>query len=156
MTGHVVVTPTGHREGSLAERIVGSRYTPVGLAVVFIWAAVLVASIWSPVMITGANHEQLAVAAMGDWFWGGLATGLLLLAAAFARLERTDVWRVVAVISGVVWLAVALASVFAPSMITGTDPTTVPLVAMLAPVAGALVTAFLAVFAAGMGARGAD
>jgi cytochrome bd-type quinol oxidase subunit 2 len=156
MAGHVVAAPTGHREASLAERIVGSRYAPVGLAVVFIWAAVLVASIWAPVMITGSNHERLAVAAMGDWFWGGLATGLLLLAAAFARVERTDVWRVVATISAVIWIAVALASVFAPSMVTGTDPTTIPLVAMLAPIAGAIVTAFLAVFAAGMGARSAD
>ena len=156
MSGRVVLAPSGRREHTRGERITGSRLIPVGLAISGIWVAVIAASIWAPVMITGSAHEQLAIAALGDWLWGGLATGLLLLAAAFTRPERADAWPVVALITIVVWLAVALASVFAPTMVTGTDPTTIPLAALLAPIAGALVTAFLAVFAAGAGGRGAD
>ena len=57
-----------------------------------------------------------------------------------------------AVIIAVVWVAVAIASVYAPSLVTGSDPTTVPLAGLLAPVAGVLVTGYLSVFAAGMAA----
>jgi hypothetical protein len=155
MSGQVVVAPAGRRDGASVERVGGSRLLPVGLAISSIWVSVIAASIWAPAMITGSNHEQLAIAALGDWLWGGLATGLLLLAAAFARPTRTDAWPVVALITIVVWLAVALASVFAPTMVTGTDPTTIPLAALLAPIGGVIVTAFLAVFAAGSGAHGA-
>jgi hypothetical protein len=161
MQGHIVAAPkerqeTERHERTLTERIAGSRSLPIALAIGAIWLAVLVASVFAPVMITGANHEHLAVAALGDWLWGGLATGLLLLAAAFSRPERTDVWPAIALITTFIWLAVAITSVFAPNLVTGTDPTTVPLAAMLAPIAGAIVTAFLAVYAAGMGGRRAD
>ncbi|HEX7473051.1 MAG TPA: hypothetical protein VF323_08195 [Candidatus Limnocylindrales bacterium] len=156
MAGHVGLAPAGHQERTMGERLAGWRYLPVALAVGSIWLAVLVASVFAPVMITGSNHERLAIAALGDWLWGGLATGLLLLAAAFVRPERTGIWPVVALTSAVIWAAVAIASVFAPDFVTGTDPTTIPLAAMLAPIAGSIVTAFLAVFAAGMGARPAD
>ncbi len=40
-------------------------------------------------------------------------------------------------------------SIFAPTMVTGTDPTTILVAAFAAPVAGVLATAFLAVFVAG-------
>ena len=148
--------PTGHAQQTIGQRVAGWRYLPVGLAVGAIWLAVLVASVFAPVMITGSNHERLAIAALGDWLWGGLATGLLLLAAAFTRPERLGMWPMVALVTGFVWLAVAVASVFAPELVTGTDPTTIPLAAMLAPIAGAIVTSFVAVFAAGIGARAVD
>ncbi len=156
MAGHIVGAPTGHVEGTFGGHWASSRLISVGLAVGAIWVAVLVASIYAPVMITGASHERLAIAALGDWLWGGLATGLLLLAAAFTRPEQHDIWPVVAVVTAFVWFAVAVASVFAPDLVTGTDPTSIPLAAMLAPIVGAVVTAFLAVFAAGMGARARD
>ena len=153
MAGHVGLAPAGHQERTLGERLSGWRYLPVALAVGSIWLAVLIASVFAPVMITGSNHERLAIAAVSDWLWGGLASGLLLLAAAFARPERSGVWPAVALTSAAIWAAVAIASVFAPAFVTGTDPTTIPLAALLAPIAGSIVTAFLAVFAAGTGAR---
>ena len=48
---------------------------------------------------------------------------------------------------------VALASILAPTMVTGTDPTTIPVAAFAAPVGGVVATAFASVFAAGSPAR---
>jgi len=152
--GHGVAATTDGDEPTLVERARASANFQVGLAVAGVWIAVVAASIWAPVMVTGSQHERLAIAALGDWLWGALATGLLLLAAAFTDRGRVGTWPAVSVIAILVWAAVALASIFAPTMVTGTDPTTIPLAALLAPIAGALVTAFLAVFAAGTSARG--
>jgi hypothetical protein len=38
-------------------------------------------------------------------------------------------------------------------MVTGTDPTTIPMAALAAPVAGVVATAFVAVFVAGHSVR---
>ena len=62
-----------------------TRFLSMGLAVGSVWLAVLIASLYAPVMITGSNHERLAIAPLADWLWGALATGLLLLAAAFTQ-----------------------------------------------------------------------
>jgi hypothetical protein len=138
-------------------RVFGESPMPsIGLAVVAIWVAILVASLYAPAMITGSNHEQLAIVAMADWIWGGVATALILLAGAVSPRNRAGVWPMTALILVAIWAIVALVSVFAPTFVTGTDPTTIPLAAMLAPVAGLTITAFLSVFAAGSGANAAD
>jgi len=46
------------------------------------------------------------------------------------------------------WLAVATISIFAPTMVTGSDPTSIPIAAILAPIAGTLATAFACLAAA--------
>lgn len=156
MSGHIVSTPTGHVGPTQASRATNPRLLAVGIAIGSIWLAVVIASLYAPVMVTGSNHERLAIAALGDWLWGGMATGLLLLAAAFTGPGRTGIWPTAALVTALIWLAVAVTSVFAPDLVTGTDPTSIPLAAMLAPIVGAVVTAFIAVFAAGMGARDLD
>ncbi len=40
----------------------------------------------------------------------------------------------------VVWIGVALVSAFAPVMVTGTDPTTIPLAAIGVPIVGSFLT----------------
>lgn len=156
MSGHVVAAPVDRHQSSIVGRVAHGRYVPVTFAIVAIWLAVLLSSIYAPDMVTGSTHEHLAIAALGDWMWGGMATALLLLAAAFTRPERGDVWPAVAVMVAVIWFVVAVASVFTPTFVTGTDPTTIPIIAMLAPIAGLVATSFLAVFAAGAGARPVD
>jgi hypothetical protein len=42
-----------------------------------------------------------------------------------------------------VWTAMALASIFAPPMVTGTDPTQIPLIAIIVPLAAMAVTGFI-------------
>jgi len=49
-----------------------------------------------------------------------------------------------------------LAGIFTATMVTGTDPTTIPIAAILAPMAGAVATAFACLAAAwsAMSSRG--
>ena len=97
MSGHVVAAPV--RPPPVIDRGAGAhgRYVPVTLAIVAIGPAVLLSSIDAPDMVTGSTHEHLAIAALGDWMWGGMATALLLLAAAFTARS--------AAMSGRPWLS---------------------------------------------------
>jgi hypothetical protein len=131
----------------------GTRYLFAGIAVASIWIAVAIASVWSPDMITGSQHEHLPIAAFGDWLYAAIATGLVLLAFSRARAASRSLWVGFTVAIATVWLIVALASVFAPSMVTGADPTTIPIAAFASPIGGVVATAFVCVFAAGSRGR---
>jgi predicted MFS family arabinose efflux permease len=111
------------------------------VAVGSVIVAVLFASLYSPDMITGSSHEHLPLAAFSDWLWGSVAIGYL----SYVRRDRSDATFGISV--GVLWLAVALTSIFASPFVTGSDPTTIPLAALIAPVVGAIVTGFLALHA---------
>jgi hypothetical protein len=130
-----------------------ARFVPILVSIVSIWVAVVFASIYAPALIAGSERETLALAAVADWLWGGLATAFILLAAAFSRPEATGAWWMVALVTAAVWVGVALVSVYAPSLEAGTDPTIVPIGSLLAPIVGVLVTGYLSVFAAGMSAQ---
>ena len=99
------------------------------------------ASIYSPDMVTGSNQEHLPLAAFTDWIWGAVAVAYL----AFVRDERADATFAISV--SLLWLAVAITSIAAPAFVTGTDPTTIPLAALISPTVGAIVTGFLALHA---------
>ncbi|MFZ0625541.1 MAG: hypothetical protein WAN34_03505 [Acidimicrobiia bacterium] len=103
--------------------------------------AVLFASVFSPDMVTGSAHEHLPLVGFIDWIWAAVAIGYL----AFVRRDRADMTLGISV--AVLWLAVAVTSIAAPVFVTGTDPTQIPLAAMLAPVLGSIVTGFLALHA---------
>jgi hypothetical protein len=100
--------------------------------------AVVLASALSPDMVTGSNHEHLPIAAFVDWLWGAVAIGYL----SFVRGARAE--PALAISVAVLWLAVAATAILAPVFVTGTDPTSIPLAAMLSPIAGAVATGFLA------------
>src|SRR4249919_3231644 len=57
-----------------------SRYLFAGIAVASIWLAVAAASIWSPDLVSGTDQERVPLAAILDWFYATLATGLVLMA----------------------------------------------------------------------------
>jgi len=120
----------------------------VGTAVAAVWVAVGVLSIFAPDLVSGTQQEHVPVAALLTWLWGGLATGLILLAGAVGDTSG-DRWRGVATVIAVMWGVVAVAGIWSPILETGTDPTRVPLAAIFAPVAGAIGTAFVCVYAAG-------
>ncbi len=110
-------------------------------ATVSVAIAVLLASIFSPDLVTGSEQEQLPLAAMLHWIWGSIAIGYL----AAAGPGRSDPTLAISV--AVLWLAVAATSIFAPSLVTGSDPTSVPIAALVAPVVGAITTGFLSLAA---------
>lgn len=132
----------------------GSRYLFAGIAVASIWVAVAISSIWSPDMITGSQHEHIPIAGFVDWLYAAIASGLVLMA--FSR--RTPgtsraLWLGFTIVTAGIWFVVALASILAPTMVTGTDPTTIPIAAFAAPIAGVVATAFASVFVAGSPGR---
>jgi hypothetical protein len=129
-----------------------TRYWFLGGSVAGIWLAVAAISIFAPDMVTGSEHDRLPVAALGTWFWGASATAFVLLAVARAGPGSTQAGSPGLAIGVLgIWLAVALASIFVPEMVTGSDPTRIPMAALIAPVAGAIGTGFLSVFVAGSG-----
>jgi hypothetical protein len=132
------------------------RVLMVGLAVATIWLATGLACLFAPDMVTGSQQEHLPIAALSDWLFAALATALVLLAAGMnsepAPADRSP-WPGFCVAVAAIWLVVAAASIFGPVMVTGTDPTRIPITALLSPIAGLTATAFLSVFVAGWRAR---
>jgi hypothetical protein len=122
-----------------------------------IWVAVLLISLFSPDLVSGSEHEHLPVAAITAWFWGGVGTLVLLLA--MGRLRGRPNWRPIwvglSVATLVIWSAATLLAITLPVIETGTDPTRVPVAAIVAPVAAAMLTALAgtvaSVFRAGPG-----
>jgi hypothetical protein len=112
------------------------------VAVAAIWLAVILTSLFSPDMVTGSEQEQLKIPAVINWLWGGLATMSVLRAIKF-QSGPPGAWMTVGVGTAVIWTAVTLMSIFGPVFITGTDPTRLPLAAIIAPIAGLLLTRFL-------------
>lgn len=126
------------------------RFLFAGIAVAAIWLAIAAASIWSPDLVSGTDQEHVPLAAIVDWFYAALATGLVLMA--FGRRSpgaNRSLWLGFTVAVGAIWGVVAIASIFAPSIVTGTDPSTVPIAALASPIAGVIATAFMSVFVAG-------
>jgi hypothetical protein len=130
-----------------------SRRVALALTVAAIWVAVSALSLFATDLVSGTEQEHVPIAAIGTWLWGGLATGLVLLAAGVGDRDARGVWGPVAGIVATIWAAVAVAGIFSPAIETGTDPTSVPIAAILAPVAGAIGTAFVSVYAAGASCR---
>ncbi|HYK06202.1 MAG TPA: hypothetical protein VEW11_00395 [Gaiellaceae bacterium] len=122
-----------------------------------IWAAVLLISLFSPDLVSGSEQEHLPVAAITAWFWGGVGTLVLLLA--MGRLRGRPSWRPIwvglSVATLVIWTVATILAVTLPVIETGTDPTRIPVAAIVAPVAAAMLTALAGtvanVFRAGPG-----
>lgn len=125
------------------------RSVMVGLAVAAVWIAVGAISVLSPDMVTGAMQEHLPIAAITVWFWGAIATGFVLMAAGMAREATDGRWRVLAIAVAATWLVIAVAAITAPELVTGSDPTTIPIAAIVAPIAGTIATGFVGLYVAG-------
>jgi hypothetical protein len=65
-------------------------------------------------------------AAMTIWMGGKVATGLVLFGAPFPVRDWTARWALRVAVLGI-WGAVALVGIFALSMVSGNDPTTMPI-----------------------------
>jgi hypothetical protein len=89
------------------------------------------------------------------WIWGAVATGFVLFGAAFPARDRMARWGLPVAVLGI-WGAVALVSIFAPSIVAGSDEmivvgsgqTIVPVAGLFAPPAGAVATGYVCLAAA--------
>lgn len=106
-------------------------------AVGVIWVASAVVAIGTPDLVSGSEQEHIPIAALTVWLWATVASGY---AAMTPVSDRRD-WLLTVLL---VWAATAAVAVAAPEMVTGSDPTRIPLAALVTPPVAAVVTGFLA------------
>jgi hypothetical protein len=116
-------------------------WTLAGIAA--IWVAVTLISVFAPDMVTGSEQQHLPVAAFGAWFWGLAATGAFFWGMGRLRgnAVRQPFWIGLAVATTVIWGVATVLSIALPVYVTGSDPTRLPIGAMVSPVAAALLIA---------------
>ena len=137
------------------------RWTPAAGAIISItaiWAAVVLISVFSPDMVHGSEQEHLPIAALTTWLWGSVASAFILIAVVVGHARTADgrhtAWFLIALATIAIWGAVTLVSISTPRLVTGTDPTKIPIAAMISPVAGTVATGLVSVAAALLSASG--
>ena len=116
-----------------------------------IWLAVLSTAIFAPDVVTGSEQQHFNVAAFTNWFWGLLATVFLLRATVFRSPQRgvsdeEAAWVWISVAVEAIWVAVMLISILVPEAVTGTDPTRIPIAAIVAPIVAVVFTKYVCEF----------
>ena len=113
------------------------------------WVAVVLISTLAPDMVTGSEQEHMPVAAATSWLWGLISTiGFLwAMSKLRGRASRRPIWIGLATATLVLWLAATILSITLPVVETGTDPTRLPIGAMVAPPAAAVLTVLAGVTA---------
>jgi hypothetical protein len=127
----------------------GSWMASTAAGIAGIWVAVALISIFAPDMVTGSEHQRLPVAALGSWFWGLIATGAFLWGMGRLRgnAVRRPIWIGLTAATLAVWLVATVAGIASPVVETGSDPTRLPVGAMIAPVAATVLTALAGITA---------
>jgi hypothetical protein len=115
-------------------------WTAAGIA--GIWVAVTVISIVAPDMVTGSEQDHVPVAALSTWLWGLVSTGAFVWAMDKLRgnATRRPIWIGLTVMTLTVWLVAVILSGSLPVVETGSDPTRIPIGAIVAPVAATVLT----------------
>ncbi len=129
----------------------GTRVAAAAVAITAIWVAVILTSLFARDFVSGSEQEHIPIAAIANWFWGAISTGFVLLALIVRRKSpegQEQAWRALAVVVAVIWVAVIFTSIFAPDAETGSDPTRIPVAAMMGPIIATVATGFAAGFAA--------
>ena len=111
--------------------------------IVGIWVAVALISLLAPDMVTGSEQQHMAVAAFGTWVWGLIATGAFVWSMGKLRgnATRQPFWIGLTVATLAVRMVAISQSITLPVVETGSDPTRIPIGAMVAPIAATLLTA---------------
>lgn len=134
--------------GDGAMRFVHHPYAYVVVSGLAIALTVAACSMLAPDLVTGQEAAHYSLGAFASWFGGAVAFGLVLAAVARRADDDPQPWAALALVVVAIWVAVAAVSILAPSLVIGSDPTTIPMASLLAPIAGAIGTAFACVFAA--------
>ena len=114
-------------------------------AVAAIWVSSAAMAIWSPDLVTGSAQEHIPLIAMTVWFWALLATGLVVMAPSVAAGGGGRTWMVYAGALSVIWVMAAIVSIAAPPMVTGSDPTTIPIAGLISAIVAMAATAYATV-----------
>jgi hypothetical protein len=122
-------------------------WTVAGVAV--IWVAAALISVFSPDMVSGSEQEHLPVAAFATWISGVVGTGAFfwMMGKLRGSVTRRPVWIGLSVTTMAIWTVATILSIVLPVVETGSDPTRLPVGAMVAPVAAAMLTALAGITA---------
>jgi hypothetical protein len=114
-----------------------------------IWTAAVLISILAPDMVSGSEHEHLPIAAFTTPLWALVATGGFLWAMGRLRgnASRRPIWIGLTVATLTVWLVATILSITLPVVETGSDPTRLPIAAMVTPIAAAVLTGLAGIIA---------
>ena len=145
------------RPHRVATSALGFAYLMTGIAVTSIVVSGIFGSIFSPDFVstsgtaTGYTYQHAPVAAYSGWIWNLIAIAMVLSAAMKGiRGKVTDrtAWTLLGLGAGGIWFAVMFVSIFAPVMVTGTDPwlTWTPLGEIFSVIAGIILTWILCHF----------
>jgi hypothetical protein len=120
-------------------------WTIIGLGA--IWIGVLAISVAAPDLVSGSQQEHLPLAMFVTWIWGLVASigylwGMSRLRGAAARRR---LWIGLVIFVAVTWGIATVVSVAMPVWETGSDPTRLPLWALVAPIGAALITTLASV-----------
>jgi hypothetical protein len=113
------------------------------------WTAVVLISVLAPDMVSGSEQEHLPVAAFGTWLWGLVSTGgyLWAMGKLLGDAARRPIWIGLSVATLTVWLVATILSITLPVVETGSDPTRLPIAAMVTPIAAAVLTVLAGIIA---------
>jgi hypothetical protein len=122
-------------------------WTLVG--VLAIWIGVIGISLVSPDLVSGSQQDHLPLAAFLTWIWGLIGTIGFLWGISRLRgnVGRKALWTGLSITVCVIWGIALVLSALMPTWETGTDPTSIPVWAIVAPIAGALMTVLASVVA---------
>ena len=126
----------------------GYAYLMTGLALLSIVVSGVLGSIFSPDMVTGAQHEHMNGSFIG-WIFNLVAIGMVLTAAMKgirAKVADPAPWTMLGVGVSVVWIGALLVAVFAPVWVVGTDPEQIPIWGLFGAIAGIVITGILCNF----------
>jgi hypothetical protein len=112
----------------------------IGIAA--IWIGVLGISVAAPDLVSGSEHEHLPLAAFTTWIWGLIATVGLLWGMSKLRgsAARQRLWIGLVTAAAVIWGVALVLSVALPVWETGSDPTELPIWAIVVPLAASMLT----------------
>ena len=107
-----------------------------------IWVAVAVISVFAPDSVSGTEQDHVPVAAIITWLWG-LVASRTFLGVLFAHRGHPERVRDLRFLAGgvvLVWVGAAVVGGFGPEVVTGSDPTRIPVAAILAPIGAMVLT----------------
>jgi hypothetical protein len=114
-----------------------------------IWMGVVLISLLAPDLVTGSEQQHVPVGAATSWLWGLMATiGFLWsMARLRGRASRRPIWIGLTIATLALWLVATILAATLPVIETGTDPTRMPIGAIAAPLAAAVLTVLAGVTA---------
>ena len=105
-----------------------------------VWLSALAVALWAPALVTGSEQSSFPVGALFAPLAALVATPHVLRAVALSDADRPPGRRFVVGFLWALWGFAAVVAITSPETVTGSDPTRIPLAAMISPLVAFLVT----------------